>query len=174
MTRKASSAAPTGDALAKTVRIGQLMDLYGGLLTERQRTFVQLHYEEDLSFGEIARSHGVSRQAIHDAVKHGEAALEDYEAKLQLLARGTTRTAAAAGPAGAESDGADEDEAASDAPPPRLSKATGGELTRLADRLRELHERLQRSGGIIYNGDAVAREVGAIAEEMNRLASDNS
>src|SRR5690606_7734233 len=83
------------EALGRIVRIGLLIDLYGGLLTDRQRTFIQAHYEEDLSFGEIARTHGVSRQAVHDAVKHAEAALDEYESKLRLLERGVVKSAGA-------------------------------------------------------------------------------
>jgi predicted DNA-binding protein YlxM (UPF0122 family) len=75
------------ERLARTVRIGRLLEIYGALLTERQREFVRFHYHEDLSFGEIARDHGVSRQAVHDAVRQAEAAMEHYEAGLGLLAR---------------------------------------------------------------------------------------
>jgi hypothetical protein len=64
------------------------MDAYGALLTDKQREFMRLHYEEDLSFGEIAKDHGVSRQAIHDAVKHAEHSLEEYEGRMGLLKRG--------------------------------------------------------------------------------------
>ncbi len=71
-------------------RINLLMDIYGELLTEKQRRFVQLHYGEDLSFGEIAVQYKVSRQAIYDAVKHALANLEQYEVVLGLLGRGWT------------------------------------------------------------------------------------
>jgi predicted DNA-binding protein YlxM (UPF0122 family) len=73
------------------------MDIYGALLTEKQRTFMRLHFEDDLSFGEIAKEYGVSRQAIHDAVKHAEKSLEDYESKLGLL--GKAKRSGAGGPA---------------------------------------------------------------------------
>lgn len=83
--------------IQKVVRLGHLMDIYGPLLTEKQRTFMRLHYQEDLSFGEIASDHGVSRQAIHDAVKHAEKALEEYERKLGLFEkRGATGASAEA------------------------------------------------------------------------------
>jgi predicted DNA-binding protein YlxM (UPF0122 family) len=75
------------------VRIGQLLDLYGRLLTEKQREFMKLHYADDLSFGEIAFEHNVSRQAIHDAVKHAEQTLEHYEEKLGFLAQGNPQPA---------------------------------------------------------------------------------
>lgn len=64
-----------------------MLETYGGLLTERQKEFVRLHCHEDLSFGEIAREYRVSRQAVHDAVRQAEAAMEHYEAELGLLGR---------------------------------------------------------------------------------------
>jgi predicted DNA-binding protein YlxM (UPF0122 family) len=66
-------------------RTSMLLDTYGALLTEKQREFMRLHYEQDLSFGEIAGLFGVSRQAIHDSVKHAERTLENFEEKLALV-----------------------------------------------------------------------------------------
>ena len=64
-----------------------MLEAYGALLTERQREFVRLHCHKDLSFGEIAREFGVSRQAVHDAVRQAEITMEQYEARLGLLVR---------------------------------------------------------------------------------------
>lgn len=72
----------------KRYRISLLLDAYGGLLTEKQRTFLKLYYENDLSFGEIAAEQGISRQAIFDSVRHGEHALEAFEAQMQLVGSG--------------------------------------------------------------------------------------
>ena len=63
------------------------MDFYGGLLTERQRSALSLHYEEDLSLSEIAERLSVSRQAVHDAIRRGEAQLDEYEARLGIIER---------------------------------------------------------------------------------------
>ncbi len=46
-----------------------------------------MHYDEDLSLGEIAENEGVSRQAVLDAVRKGEKALMDFEEKLHLCER---------------------------------------------------------------------------------------
>lgn len=67
------------------IRMSLLLDAYGALLTQKQRQFMQLHYEQDLSFGELAREFGISRQAVHDSVKHAERTLENLESKLNLL-----------------------------------------------------------------------------------------
>ena len=63
-----------------------LFDFYGNLLTEKQKKFLKLHYEEDLSFGEIAERFGVTRQAVYDSIKSSEIVLERYEQALGLLA----------------------------------------------------------------------------------------
>ncbi|MEN6626902.1 MAG: YlxM family DNA-binding protein [Candidatus Sumerlaeia bacterium] len=72
----------------KRYRMSLLLDVYGGLLTEKQRSFMQRYFEQDMSFGEIAREQGVSRQAIFDAVKHGEESLEKFERALKLVDSG--------------------------------------------------------------------------------------
>jgi predicted DNA-binding protein YlxM (UPF0122 family) len=75
----------------KRYRISLLLDAYGELLTVKQRTFLKHYYEEDLSFGEIAREYGVSRQAIFDSVKHGEESLEQFEKVMRLVETGWLR-----------------------------------------------------------------------------------
>lgn len=75
------------DALAKTNRINMLFDFYGPLLTEKQRTFLTYYFHDDYSLGEIAEAFAVSRQAIYEHIKRAETVLEEYEGKLQLLAK---------------------------------------------------------------------------------------
>lgn len=169
MTKSTQTSETTGatpDPLDRVVRIGMLVDLYGGLLTERQRSFVQLHYNDDLSFGEIARNHGVSRQAVHDAVKHAEGSLEEYEAKLGLLERGVGRSALATPP---PTEAPNDDPAPASAAP-ALDREGEAALESALARLRALQDKLRRSGGIIYNADGVTREVGEIADALERLA----
>lgn len=73
--------------LEKTTRMNLLYDFYGSLLTEKQRTFMELYYYDDLSLAEIAEQYNVSRQAVHDNIRRAEAQLEEYEQKLCLLER---------------------------------------------------------------------------------------
>ena len=63
-----------------------LFDIYGGLLTEKKREVMVLYHEENLSLSEIAEEQGVSRAAVHDALKSAEKNLRDYEHKLGLAA----------------------------------------------------------------------------------------
>lgn len=73
------------DRLEKTQRVNLLMDMYGQLLTEKQRNYLTLYYDEDLSLSEIAEELNVSRNAVYDNLKRAIALLEDYESKLKLL-----------------------------------------------------------------------------------------
>jgi predicted DNA-binding protein YlxM (UPF0122 family) len=66
-------------------RLSRLLDQYGRLLTDRQRLALSLHLEKDWSYAEIAAFQGVSRPAAYDLVRRSRAALEGYEARLQLL-----------------------------------------------------------------------------------------
>ena len=64
-----------------------LLDFYGELLTEKQRECCDLHYNEDLSLGEIAVQLGISRQAVWDNIRRGESSLEEIESKTGLIRR---------------------------------------------------------------------------------------
>lgn len=46
----------------QTFRMTMLFDFYGELLTDRQKEFYDLYYNEDLSLSEIAENYGISRQ----------------------------------------------------------------------------------------------------------------
>ncbi len=67
--------------------ISNLRVVYGDVLTEKQNEMLRLHFDEDLSFGEIADIYGVSRQAVAGAIKVGENTLVDYENKLSIVKR---------------------------------------------------------------------------------------
>ena len=64
-----------------------LLDYYGELLTQKQKTWFDLYYNQDLSLGEIAEEAGISRQGVHDSLARAEAILLDYEQKLGCVAR---------------------------------------------------------------------------------------
>ena len=62
-----------------------LFDYYGDLLTERQKMCFDLHYNQDLSLGEIARELSISRQAVYDNLSRTEALLKNMEEKTGLF-----------------------------------------------------------------------------------------
>ncbi|MEG1569871.1 MAG: sigma factor-like helix-turn-helix DNA-binding protein [Clostridia bacterium] len=69
----------TEHRLEQSVEIGTLCAYYGGLLTQKQREALRLHYEEDLSLGEIAEQFEVSRQNIHELITRSAQKLRRYE-----------------------------------------------------------------------------------------------
>ena len=73
--------------LEESLEITVLFDFYGPLLTERQQTFVDLYFNENLSLNEIAEEFGVTKQAVSDGLKKSEKALRKYEEKLGLVER---------------------------------------------------------------------------------------
>ena len=66
-----------------------LLDFYGELLTERQRSCYELHVNEDLSLSEIAEQCGISRQGVWDNIRRADAALRELEEKTGLVGRVT-------------------------------------------------------------------------------------
>lgn len=64
-----------------------LYDYYGDLLTQRQRSCVDLRYNQDLSLGEIAQELGVSRQGVFDNLSRAEALLRNMEEKTGCVRR---------------------------------------------------------------------------------------
>lgn len=68
--------------MAKNLDITMLLDIYGDMLTEKQRSFLDYYYNDDLSLSEIAENEGITRQGVRDAIKRAEAILLDMEEKL--------------------------------------------------------------------------------------------
>lgn len=64
-----------------------LLDFYGELLTPRQRSCFNMHYNEDLSLAEIAEILDISRQGVRDLIVRAEATLLETEEKTGLLKR---------------------------------------------------------------------------------------
>lgn len=83
-------------SLENIVWKSELLDCYGALLTERQRECLDLYYNENLTLGEIAEHFHISRQAVHDAMRHGEEQLLALEAALHMEAARAARKEAAA------------------------------------------------------------------------------
>lgn len=91
--------------MAVDPRITILLDLYGELLTDKERTALEYYYNDDLSLKEIADNEAaerrnrkemgyglderetISRQGVRDTIKRAEAKLLDWESKLHLSER---------------------------------------------------------------------------------------
>lgn len=71
----------------KNLEMGYLLDFYGEALTEKQREMLRQYYNDDFSLSEIGDNFGITRQGARDAIKHGESALLELEAKVGFAAR---------------------------------------------------------------------------------------
>lgn len=71
----------------QTYRMSMLFDFYGDLLTDRQKEFYDLYYNEDLSLAEIAENYGISRQGVRDVIVRAEAAMTEIEDKTHIIQR---------------------------------------------------------------------------------------
>ena len=71
----------------QTYRMTMLLDFYGELLTERQKEFFDLYYNEDLSLAEIAENYGISRQGVRDAIVRAEATMTEIEDRTGIVRR---------------------------------------------------------------------------------------
>ena len=71
----------------QTYRMTMLFDFYGEILTERQKEFFDLYYNEDLSLAEIAENYDISRQGVRDVIVRAEATMQEIEDKTGLIRR---------------------------------------------------------------------------------------
>ena len=72
---------------SQAYRMAMLYDFYGDVLTDRQKEFYDLYYNEDLSLGEIAENYGITRQGVRDVIVRAEAILTELEDKTGLIKR---------------------------------------------------------------------------------------
>lgn len=61
-----------------------LYDFYGELLNDKQKSYFEDYYFNNLSLGEISENENVSRNAVHKSIKSIERKLYNYEEKLKL------------------------------------------------------------------------------------------
>lgn len=62
----------------------ELYDIYGNLLTEKQKKYFEDYYFNNLSLGEMADSYSVSRNAIFKQIKVVNMKLQHYDDVLGL------------------------------------------------------------------------------------------
>ena len=68
-------------------RMALLFDFYGDMLTDRQKEFYDLYYNEDLSLAEIAENYGITRQGVRDVIVRAEGILTELEDKTGIIRR---------------------------------------------------------------------------------------
>lgn len=70
--------------MEKDLSINELFDLYGELLTKRQKEIFTSYYVYDLSLSEIAEPYGLTRQCVYESIKKVKAKLSEYESIFHL------------------------------------------------------------------------------------------
>ena len=61
-----------------------LYDIYGNLLTDKQKEYFEAYYFNNLSLSVLASIYNISRNAIHKQLKETINKLENYESNLKL------------------------------------------------------------------------------------------
>ena len=72
------------ERLERRMRFNALYDLYSPLLTERQRDVYEMLYFSDLAPAEVAKSLGITRQAVHILVRRTMDRLDAIERDLKF------------------------------------------------------------------------------------------
>ena len=70
--------------MEKKIELGMLCEIYGNLLTEKQKEVINDYANQDLSLTEIAENNNITRQAVRDIIQKAEKKLYEYEEKLEL------------------------------------------------------------------------------------------
>lgn len=75
--------------MEKNVKVGMLLDLYGEMLTDKQKDILDLYYNNNLSLAEISEDVGITRQAVRDSIVKGENKLFRIRRKARNYEKGT-------------------------------------------------------------------------------------
>jgi uncharacterized protein len=70
------------DKLQETVK---LVDVYGNLLTKRQKLILDLYFSQDLSLLEISKELSISKAAISESIKKSISKLKNIDKKLNII-----------------------------------------------------------------------------------------
>ena len=70
--------------LEEVVYLNELYDIYGDLLTDKQKEYFENYYFNNLSLGELADNYNISRNAIYKQINITVDKLKFYEEKLKL------------------------------------------------------------------------------------------
>ena len=75
------------DEVNKLVRYNSLLLIYQELLSKTQKEILTDYFAFNLSISEIANNRGVSRAAVEDAIKKGQAKLDELENSLGVYTK---------------------------------------------------------------------------------------
>lgn len=72
------------DDLLEVLKINEYFDIYGELLTSKQKEIFIYYYQDNLSLSEISEIENISRNGVYDTLKKAKNLLLDYENKLKI------------------------------------------------------------------------------------------
>ena len=72
------------DEVNRIVRYNSLLLIYQELLSKTQKEILTDYFAFNLSISEIATNRSVSRAAVEDAIKKGQAKLDEFENALKV------------------------------------------------------------------------------------------
>jgi len=70
--------------MEKNLVYAELLDIYKGILTDKQAEAMEYYYDSDYSLGEISELMDISRQGVRDFIKRAEGIIDEMEEKLHL------------------------------------------------------------------------------------------
>ena len=70
--------------IEENVLLGSLLDIYGELLSEKQKNMLDAYVNQDMSLAEIAEDEGISRTAVLDSINLAKNKLFKFEEKLKI------------------------------------------------------------------------------------------
>ena len=71
--------------MEEKIEISILLNLYGNLLTETQKNYMDLYYNQDYSLSEIGDNENITRQAVRTILVKSKNKLYEYERKLRFM-----------------------------------------------------------------------------------------
>lgn len=69
------------------IYIIDLYDIYSNLLTEKQQTYFEDYYFNNLTLGELSENYNISRNGVYKQIKDAEEKLKNFENKLKIYDR---------------------------------------------------------------------------------------
>ena len=71
--------------MEEKVEIAILLNLYGNLLTDVQKKYMEMYYNQDLSLSEIGELENITRQAVRTNLLKSKNKLFEYEKQLNFM-----------------------------------------------------------------------------------------
>ena len=74
--------------MEEALYVSSLYDIYGELLTEKQKMYFEDYYFNNLTLSEMSENYSISRNAVHKQLKDATDKLLYYESILHLKEKG--------------------------------------------------------------------------------------